>query len=252
MAVMAVVSAGCADERVVGSLADVGGDLWVHIRFEPRALVATVGGDLKCFVLDRGFTGHIDGAARPLVYPGSDIGPDLTCHSPSLTFEAVPMVAPSTLVVSDETRTVTIDLGAWLLPRTATLRSPADRLIRPGTEMVFDWTPSTDLTADPSHTRFVVAEHSDVTGWLHTVPVVRREDQLVAIAPDEPSKIPPGPGDVRVWMEVRGPLPLPCSGATCLLLQHDTRSEIDVTFAPSRAATRAAKPTAGSPSSSAP
>lgn len=237
---IAILAAGGAatacseDRRVVGTLAQAGADLYIWVELERGMLTASIEvPDADCIELRSAFTGHLEGASAPQVWPGVDNGPDFGCvPAPSLTFTTLPTTAPATLVVADDTRTIEIALGDRLLARSGTLTSPADARVAPGTEMIFDWSPATDLTADPSLARFQVIEHSFVTGRIVPAPLSLRDGHIVATAPAS-ADIPAGMGEL--WLmsgssATGAPLiNLPCPGATCSM-RHLVTSNIFVTF----------------------
>lgn len=162
-----------------------------------------------CPVLVPGFTVSVDGLDPAVVSPGAahcDASLGLVCSRPSIEFTnpRYLQIDNAQLVLADNSRTITIELGDALKERTAVpVGVPGS--FHPGQQVTFTWSPATDLTALPELGGYVSQPCSGASCPLDGVkeyllaPFTRGTDTITFTMPDTT-----GPGTLA--LELSSPI----------------------------------------------
>lgn len=129
------------ENRAVG-LSFREGDLYASIYYEWGGERAE-----NCITL-HGFKGTLNGIPFDVLSAGRRIEgfPEARCELPSLKFPAArfPTGSFASILISDDSSVIRVDLPTLFAPRTLSIASRAPGQIRPGEEVVLSWTPETD------------------------------------------------------------------------------------------------------------
>jgi hypothetical protein len=195
-------------------------DLAIVARLEPGVGSATetlhvrVGGDAICIAAGGDFAVTLPGATATRLDRGDTVRDlcGLAVDGPQAILELsdAARTAPAFLTVSDEYKSVRIDLGDLLLPRQATLVAPTDGALHSGQAYEVAWAPALGLTtaralanADPDD----LSQPSIDLGPTLDAAASRVTGTAPAFADDR--------DDVTLRASIEGSRSAPCEGAAC-------------------------------------
>jgi hypothetical protein len=169
-------------------------------------LKVSIEGDALCIEAGSEFAVTLPGATTAVLERGSNDVDFCGVASPHAFLEipAGPLPMPTIVTVGDEFKSVQLDLGDLLAPRTATLVAPADGALHSGQLIEVAWAPALGVASTGAQA-ILSAPGNPLSA------ATDGGSRLTATAPDFAADS----DDESLTVSLRGERPVPCDGARC-------------------------------------